>query len=84
MLKLPLTTVLNRDRFTNLFNCRRNAGVVTHNGLLYVIGGDDGSSNLQSVEAYSPKTDSWTVLPASMSLGRSYTGVCVIDKPESI
>ena len=49
-----------------------------------MIGGDDGSSNLQSVEAYSPKTDSWTVLPASMSLGRSYTGVSVIDKPESI
>jgi kelch-like protein 2/3 len=77
----------DRDEWTNVSEmnyCRRNAGVVTHNGLLYVIGGDDGSSNLQSVEAYSPKTDSWTVLPASMSLGRSYTGVCVIDKPESI
>ena len=77
----------DRDEWTNVSEmnyCRRNAGVVTHNGLLYVIGGDDGSSNLQSVEAYSPKTDSWTVLPAAMSLGRSYTGVCVIDKPESI
>lgn len=72
-------TVVNEMNF-----CRRNAGVVTHNGVLYVIGGDDGSSNLQSVEAYNPKTDVWTVLPAVMSLGRSYTGVCVIDKPESI
>lgn len=30
--------------------CRRNAGVVTHNGQLFVVGGDDGSSNLSSVE----------------------------------
>ena len=29
---------------------RRNAGVVTHGGVLYVIGGDDGTSNLASVE----------------------------------
>ncbi len=64
--------------------CRRNAGVVTHNGLLFVIGGDDGSSNLNSVEAYNPKTDVWNTLPSFMSLGRSYTGVCVIDKPENV
>ena len=29
---------------------RRNAGVVSHNGMLFVIGGDDGTSNLASVE----------------------------------
>nr|CAD7445133.1 unnamed protein product [Timema bartmani] len=61
--------------------CRRNAGVVAMNGVLYVVGGDDGSSNLASVEVYSPKTDSWTMLPSSMSIGRSYAGVCIIDKP---
>ncbi len=38
---------------------------------------------LQSVEVYSPKTDSWTILPGNMSIGRSYTGVCIIDKPDS-
>ena len=64
--------------------CRRNAGVVAHNGLLYVIGGDDGSSNLQSVEVYNPKTNLWTILDASMTMGRSYTGVCVIDRPENL
>eukprot|EP00095_Tigriopus_kingsejongensis_P011750 snap_masked-scaffold241_size241811-processed-gene-0.2 protein:Tk11750 transcript:snap_masked-scaffold241_size241811-processed-gene-0.2-mRNA-1 annotation:"ring canal kelch homolog" len=64
--------------------CRRNAGVVAHNGLLFVVGGDDGSSNLQSVEAYNPKTDTWTILSSAMSIGRSYTGVCVIEKPETI
>ncbi|XP_033230526.1 ring canal kelch homolog [Belonocnema kinseyi] len=61
--------------------CRRNAGVVALNGLLYVVGGDDGSSNLASVEVYSPRTDTWTTLPTCMSIGRSYAGVAIIDKP---
>ena len=61
--------------------CRRNAGVISHSGVIYVIGGDDGTSNLASVEMYNPKTDSWSVLAPNMTIGRSYTGVCVIDKP---
>lgn len=61
--------------------CRRNAGVVAMDGLLYVVGGDDGSSNLASVEVYCPKTDTWTMLPSGMSIGRSYAGVSIIDKP---
>ena len=75
----------DRDEWTNVSEmnyCRRNAGVVTHNGLLYVIGGDDGSSNLQSAEAYSPKTDSFAGCYVSWKI--LYTGFCVIDKPESI
>ena len=58
--------------------------VITHNGSIYVIGGDDGTSNLASVEMYNPKADTWTVLVANMTIGRSYTGVCVIDKPSFI
>ncbi|XP_030315124.1 kelch-like protein 3 isoform X5 [Calypte anna] len=61
--------------------CRRNAGVCAVNGLLYVVGGDDGSCNLASVEYYNPTTDKWTLLPTSMSTGRSYAGVAVIHKP---
>nr|XP_009862126.1 kelch-like protein 3 [Ciona intestinalis] len=60
--------------------CRRNAGVASVNGLLYVVGGDDGSCNLVSVEYYNPRTDTWTLLPTTMSTGRSYAGVAVIDK----
>lgn len=56
-------------------------GVVALNGLLYVVGGDDGSANLASVEVYNPKTDSWSMLPSSMGIGRSYAGVAIIDKP---
>ncbi|KAH8246497.1 hypothetical protein KR038_005803 [Drosophila bunnanda] len=61
--------------------CRRNAGVVAHEGLLYVVGGDDGTTNLASVEVYCPDSDSWRMLPALMTIGRSYAGVCIIDKP---
>lgn len=57
------------------------SGVVTNDGLLYVIGGDDGSSNLGSVECYDVKSNKWTLLPSCMMTGRSYAGVAVIDKP---
>ncbi|XP_022916603.1 ring canal kelch homolog [Onthophagus taurus] len=66
---------------TDMALCRRNAGVVAMAGLLYVVGGDDGSCNLASVEVYNPKADTWTMLPSCMSIGRSYAGVAIIDKP---
>lgn len=50
------------------------AGVCAINGLLYVIGGDDGSCNLSSVEFYNPATDKWSLIPTNMSNGRSYAG----------
>jgi len=64
-----------------LFLSRRNAGVVAHGGLLYVIGGDDGTTNLASVEIYHPESDSWKLLPVSMNIGRSYAICTIIDKP---
>ncbi|XP_054269165.1 ring canal kelch homolog isoform X2 [Macrosteles quadrilineatus] len=64
--------------------CRRNAGVVALNKLLYVVGGDDGCSNLASVEVYNPKSDSWSMLSSCMSIGRSYAGVAIIDKPANL
>lgn len=63
---------------------RRNAGVVSYKGFLYVVGGDDGTSNLASVEVYCAKTDTWTMLPKSMNIGRSYAGVTLIDKPPKL
>ena len=45
-----------------------------------MVGGDDGVSNLGSVEIYDPKSDVWTLLDNGMMTGRSYSGVCVIDK----
>lgn len=55
-------------------------GVVSNGGFLYVVGGDDGSTNLNSVECYDPKSNTWTLLPMSMTTGRSYAGVAVVDK----
>ena len=52
-------------------------GVCMVNNLLYVVGGDDGSCNLASVEFYNPASDKWTLLAACMSTGRSYAGLCV-------
>uniref|UniRef100_A0A4W4FZU1 Uncharacterized protein n=1 Tax=Electrophorus electricus TaxID=8005 RepID=A0A4W4FZU1_ELEEL len=60
--------------------CRRNAGVCAINGLLYVIGGDDGSCNLSSVEYYNPASDKWSLLPTNMSNGRSYAVIIYIHK----
>lgn len=58
-----------------------NIGVIALDGLLYVVGGDDGASNLASVEMYNPNTNTWSMLAVSMNIGRSYAGVVVIDKP---
>lgn len=55
--------------------------MVAHEGKLYVIGGDDGSSNLASMEVYDPVLDTWTLMTSTMMTGRSYAGVTVIDKP---
>ena len=57
-------------------------GVVTYDGLLYVVGGrDDIYADLNSVEVYNPTTDTWAMLPTSMSIGCSYAGVAVINRP---
>lgn len=58
-------------------------GVCAVNGLLYVVGGDDGSCNLASVEYYNPVADKWTLLPTNMSTGRSYAGQCAVPRPHA-
>lgn len=40
----------NVNAISDMTYRRRNAGVVCHDGLLFVVGGDDGSSNLSNVE----------------------------------
>ena len=57
------------------------SGVVVYDGFLYVVGGDDGTANLSSVEVYDPVKNAWSMLPACMGIGRSYAGVAVINKP---
>lgn len=61
--------------------CVTRAGVCAVNGLLYVVGGDDGSCNLSSVEFYNPVADRWSLIPTNMSNGRSYAGKMTTDAP---
>ena len=56
-------------------------GVATHEGLLYVIGGYDGATHLNSVEVYNPITNSWLMLPSSMAFPRSYFGTAIVNRP---
>lgn len=60
----------------HFLNFKLPSGVCAVNNVLYVVGGDDGSCNLASVEFYNPASDKWTLLPTCMSTGRSYAGLC--------
>ena len=57
-------------------------GVVTHGGLLYVVGGDDlTTEDLNSMEVYNPTTNTWLMHPIPMGIGRSFAGIALIDSP---
>lgn len=43
----------------NMLSRRSSAGVAVLEGMLYVAGGNDGTSCLNSVERYNPKTNTW-------------------------
>ena len=49
---------------------RSNACAVSHAGLVYIIGGFDGTEILSSIEIYDPQTNQWTYGP-SMLVRRS-------------
>jgi len=74
----------NTTLFLNIFNLSSlfNLGVVALDGLLYVIGGNDGSTDLDSVEIYNPITNTWTMITASMNVARANAGVVAIDRPQ--
>lgn len=47
-------------------------------GFLYALGGNDGSSSLNSVEKYDPKMNKWTIV-SSMVTRRSSVGASVLE-----
>lgn len=47
-------------------------------GSLYALGGNDGSSSLNSVERYDPKLNKWTLV-TSMLTRRSSVGAAVLN-----
>ena len=62
---------------------RACAGVATHDGLIYVIGGiNEVDDELSSVEVYDTKCNVWSQLGSNMSTGKESFGAVVIDKPK--
>jgi kelch-like protein 2/3 len=60
-------------------NSRRcRCGVAVHNGLVYAVGGFDGSSRVRSVECYEVARDRWSVVE-SMNMRRSTLGAAVLN-----
>lgn len=57
-----------------------HSGVVSLYHNVYAVGGDDGTSNLSSVEVYNAVENHWSRLPVDMPLARSYAGLAVIGK----
>ena len=56
---------------------RAGAGVAELNGFLYVVGGFDDNSPLNSVEKFDPKLNQWTTM-ANMSCPRGGVGVAAL------
>ena len=57
-------------------------GAVSVDGMIYVVGGDDGSCNLNSVEMFDPHANAWYMLSGSLQVGRSYAAITAIERPQ--
>jgi serine/threonine protein kinase/N-acetylneuraminic acid mutarotase len=57
---------------------RKMLGSASDDKVVYTVGGNDGTADLPTVEAYDPAADTWTPLPA-LSQPRSDLGVAVAD-----
>lgn len=54
--------------------------MVEAEGFLYAIGGNDGSSSLNTVERFDPLNNKWMLI-TSMMLRRSSVGAAVLECP---
>jgi len=57
---------------------RCRSGVCALNGLVYAVGGFNGSLRVRSVDAYDPARDQWTPAP-NMDVRRATLGVAVLE-----
>jgi hypothetical protein len=53
------------------------AAIAEAGGVLYAIGGSDGTNTLGTIQAYNPTTDIWTVLPNTVTLVTPRTDAAV-------
>lgn len=61
-----------------LIFCRSTHEVVSCEGTLLALGGNDGSSSLNSVERYDPRLNKWTIV-TSMLTRRSSVGAAMLE-----
>lgn len=73
-----LTGNFNCTIFLFFFFCRSTHEVVEIDKNLYALGGNDGSSSLNSVEKFDPQLNKWTVVN-SMVTRRSSIGAAVLE-----
>lgn len=59
---------------------RRGCGIISKNGLLYVIGGSDGTKSLCTVEIYDPRMNLWTSGPNMTSCRANVSANLVDDR----
>ncbi|XP_040389274.1 kelch-like protein 17 isoform X6 [Cygnus olor] len=71
-------TVNTWTPIANMLSRRSSAGVAVLEGMLYVAGGNDGTSCLNSVERYNPKTNTWESV-APMNIRRSTHDLVAMD-----
>ena len=60
---------------------RRSAGVVSHKGFIFAVGGMGTKKDLKSIEMFSPVTKKWSLLPSSLHSLSGWISAAVIDKP---
>lgn len=66
------------EPITSMHNRRSTHEVVAIDGSIYALGGNDGSSSLNSVEKYDPKINKWTVV-SQMAIRRSSVGAAILE-----
>ena len=60
---------------------RRSAGVVSHKGHIFAVGGMGGKKDLKTIEMWSPVSRKWSLLPCSLNTLSGWISATVIDKP---
>ncbi|KFW93466.1 Kelch-like 17, partial [Phalacrocorax carbo] len=80
--ELPYTPHMPSSSLTPLWSLhghsRSTHDLVAMDGWLYAVGGNDGSSSLNSIEKYNPRTNKW-VAASCMFTRRSSVGVAVLE-----
>lgn len=67
------------NKLLYMANWSKKKGFIINNGLFYVLGGDDGSVNLSSVEVYNPQRNVWSLLPQFLNNPKSYISCLQIE-----